>query len=107
MFKIIRTGILIILSGFLFFSCVKKTTRKETEESLKTAMDLYLNHQPKIDTSKVKFNVLEVIYFEDKSIYICNFKVHMKARNNDQIIDTTGAMRARISKDFRTVSRTY
>ncbi len=107
MFKKIQRIILIIFSSFLFFSCVKKTNRKETEESLKTAMGLYLNHQPKIDTSKVKFNVLEVIYYEDKSFYICNFKVNMKARKDNQMIDTVGAMSARISKDFRTVSRTY
>jgi hypothetical protein len=107
MFKIIRTIILIFFAGILFFSCVKKTTRKETEESLKTAMGLYLNHQPKVDTSKVKFNVLEVIYFEDKSVYVCNFKVNMKAMKDDHLLDTTGAMSARISKDFRNVSRIY
>ena len=81
--------------------------KEDVQESLKSAMDLYLNHQPMIDTSGVKFSVLEVIYFEDKSNYICNFKVNMKGKRVNQLFDTTGAMSARISKDFKNVSRTY
>src|ERR1700722_17290300 len=72
--------ILIALIGILFSSCVKKMKKEDVQESLKSAMDLYLNHQPRIDTSGVKFSVLEVIYFEDKSNYICNFKVNMKGK---------------------------
>ncbi len=81
--------------------------REDINESLKSAMDLYLNHQPRIDTSGVKFRVLDVIYFEDKTYYICNFKVNMKGMRTNQLFDTTGAMSARISKDFKNVSRTY
>lgn len=69
-------------------------------------MDLYLNHQPRIDTSRVKFNVLYVAFFEDKTFYLCNFKVNMKEKRVNQIFDTTGTMSARISKDFKNVSRT-
>jgi hypothetical protein len=107
MFKFFRPAIFIILSGILLLSCIKKITRKETEDNLRRAMDLYLNHQPKVDTSKVKFKVLDVVFFEDKTVYICNFKVNMKTNLDDHISDTTGAMSARISKDFREVSRTY
>lgn len=78
----------------------------DVQESLKSAMDLYLNHQPRIDTSRVKFNVLEVVYFEDKTNYLCNFKVNLKEKRINQLFDTTGNMSARISKDFKTVSRT-
>ena len=78
----------------------------DVQESLKAAMDLYLNHQPRIDTSRVKFHVMEVIYFEDKTNYLCNFKVNMKEKRINQLFDTTGNMSARISKDFKNVSRT-
>lgn len=78
----------------------------DVQESLKSAMDLYLNHQPRIDTSRVKFNVLEVVYFEDKTNYLCNFKVNMREKRINQLFDTTGSMSARITKDFKTVSRT-
>jgi hypothetical protein len=85
---------------------LKKDSRKETEENLMTTMGLYLNHQAKIDTSRVKFQVLEVAFFEGKMGYICNFKVNMKQKMDSMIKDTTGSMSANISKDFKTVSRT-
>ena len=91
--------------GIFFNSCVKKDSRKDTEENLKTAMDVYLNHQPQIDTNRVKFKVLEVTFFEGKLGYICNFKVNMKERRNSTLTDTTGFMNANISKDFKDVSR--
>ena len=68
-------------------------------------MELYLNNQPKIDTARVKFNVLEVAYFEEKARFVCEFKVSMKEKTMNQIKDTTGTMIANISKDFKTVSR--
>jgi hypothetical protein len=94
-----------LLGGIFFSSCLKKENRKQTEENLKTAMDLYLNHQPKIDTSRVKFNVLEVTFFEGKLGYICNFKVNMREKRDSLLTDTTGYMNANISKDFKDVSR--
>jgi hypothetical protein len=106
MIKLIRLVFAAILCGIIFSSCVKKISANDVQESLKSAMNLYLNHQPRIDTSHVKFNVLEVVYFEDKTNYLCNFKVNMKEKRINQIFDTTGSMSARISKDFRTVSRT-
>ena len=107
MIKLTSLFLIVIMTGILFSSCAKKMKREDVEESLKSAMDLYLNHQPRIDTSGVKFSVLNVIYFEDKTYYICNFKVNMKGIRTHQLFDTTGAMAARISKDFKTVSRTY
>jgi hypothetical protein len=104
--KLKTAVIMIALAGGIFFgSCIKKDNRKQTEENLKTAMDLYLNHQPKIDTSRVKFKVVEVTFFEGKMGYICDFKVNMKERRDSIIIDTTGFMNANISKDFKDVSR--
>lgn len=105
--KYFRYIITFLLGGILLFSCFKKTSKKEVEENLKTAMGLYLNHQPKIDSSRVKFNVLEVVYFEDKTDYICEFKVNMKEKHDTILKDTTGSMSANISKDFKTVSRRY
>jgi len=97
---------MIALAGGIFFgSCLKKDSKKQTEENLKTAMDLYLNHQPRVDTSRVKFTVLTVTFFEAKLGYICEFKVNMKDRRDSMLVDTTGFMNANISKDFREVSR--
>ena len=97
--------IIALMGGIFFSSCIKKDNRKQTEENLKTAMDLYLNHQPKIDTSRVKFKVLEVTFFEGKMGYICDFKVNMKEKRDGSLVDTTGFMNANVSKDFKDVSR--
>ncbi|HET7001052.1 MAG TPA: hypothetical protein VFI33_07075 [Puia sp.] len=97
--------IIALMGGIFFSSCLKKDSRKQTEENLKTAMDLYLNHQPKIDTSRVKFRVLEVTFYEAQMGYICSFKVNMKEKRDSILSDTTGFMNANISKDFKDVSR--
>jgi hypothetical protein len=105
--KTFSTVFIAVLSGIFLFSCLKKDDKKQTEENLKTAMDLFLNHNPKVDTSRVKFKTLEVSYFEAKMGYICEFKVNMKERRDTMILDTTGMMNANVSKDFREVSRRF
>jgi len=55
------------------------------------------------DTSKTKFQILDVNYFEDKTFFECQFKVHMYVLSTG--FDTVGMMAARISKDFATVNR--
>jgi hypothetical protein len=102
-----KTAVIMIAlaGGILFGSCIKKDNKKQTEENLKTAMDLYLNHQPRIDTSRVKFKVLAVTFYEAQMGYICEFKVNLKERRDSHLIDTTGFMNANISKDFKDVSR--
>jgi diketogulonate reductase-like aldo/keto reductase len=99
------TVFVLILTGIFLFSCVKKDSKKQTEENLKTAFDLFLNHNPKIDTSRVKFKTLDVAFFEAKMGYICEFKVNMKERRDSGIIDTVGVMNANVSKDFKDVTR--
>jgi hypothetical protein len=95
------------LFGLLLFSCKKKQTRQELEENLKTAMELSLNNQPRIDTSRLKFKVNEVKFYEGKKVYNCEFKVNMKQKLPDRFVDTVGYMSADISKDFKTVTRKY
>jgi hypothetical protein len=94
-----------VLCSLFLFSCFHKQSKNEVVENLKTAMNLYLNHQPRIDTSRVKFNVLEVTFFEGKLGYTCNFKVNMREKRGSILTDTTGFMSANVSKDFKDVSR--
>jgi len=94
-----------LLTGVFLISCLKKPAKNEVENNLKTAMGLYLNHQPRIDTSKVKFDVLTVTYYEASKGYICEFKVNMKQQLPDRFVDTVGFMNANISKDFKSVNR--
>ena len=107
MFKKFRIIIACFFWAILMFSCIKKHSRKETEEDLKAAMELFLNHQPKADTSQIKFKVLEASFYEGPKAFICEFKVNLKQKMPDRLVDTTGYMRADISKDFKTVTRKY
>jgi hypothetical protein len=75
----------------------------QTGVELKNAMGKYLNSRKNIDTNKLKFTVLNVIFYEDKSVFDCQFRVEMKEPNRD----TVGDMAAWISKDFMTVRRKY
>ena len=53
------------------------------------------------DSTNVKYRVEDVIYYEDKDKYKCDFKVRMKGK----LFDTTGIMKAYVSKDFKKVNR--
>ncbi|SRR5579871_130689 len=93
------------LLSIIFFStsCERHLTIEETQTALKSAMQHFLDSQNNVDTSKVKFSVLEVEYFEDKAKYDCEFKIKMRLPDHD----TTGIMGASVSKDFSTVKRKF
>jgi hypothetical protein len=105
MFKNFRLLFIAVLGTIFLFSCVKKSSRQEVSENLKTAMGLYLNHQPGRDTALVKFNVVDVNFFEEKTYYVCEFQVNMKQKTETRMIDTVGTMKAIVSKDFKDVTR--
>ena len=94
---------LVLIISFLLVdgACIKKSSKSDIERGLKAAMARSLNSGPGIDTSIVKFTVLDVAYFEEKTTYACEFKVNMKTSK----IDTTGMMSANISKDFEKILR--
>jgi len=89
---------------FLAFGCQRQpATREEVEKDLKTAMQKYLYEQLHNDSTHVKYHVKDVVFFEDKTFYDCEFKVELS--DNRVNFDTTGTMSARISKDFSKVVR--
>jgi hypothetical protein len=66
-------------------------------------MENYLNTRRNIDTNKLKFTVIDVVFYEDKTVYDCRFNVDMRENGKD----TVGTMEAWISKDFVTVKRKF
>lgn len=64
-------------------------------------MTEFLFNSANRDTSAVKFDVKEVLYFEDVEFYECEFNVAMKQNGKD----TVGVMKARVTKDFAGVTR--
>ncbi len=81
--------------------CQHKPSEKDIEKNLSGAMEKYLNSNPTSDFSKATFNVTDVIYFEEKTFYRCEFKIHLVSPKKD----TTGVMTADVSKDFERVIR--
>jgi hypothetical protein len=78
----------------------KELTYEQVEKKLMKTMNDYLN---KSREGKVEFTVKEVVFFPEKSRYLCEFRVNMKTGN----LDTIGIMKANISKNFKDVERTY
>jgi hypothetical protein len=92
-----------LISLATFVSCKRSMTKDELEGQLKAAMSNSLNKQVNFDSTKAKFDVMTVNYFEDKTFYQCEFRVRLRKPG----LDTTGGMAANISKDFLTVNRKY
>src|SRR5215470_8227791 len=83
-----------LLLASVFFSCERKLSQDDVENELKKAMTHQLYKGVGNDSSKVKYQVVSVNFFEDKGFYECEFKVHMTSNTTD----TTGIMAARVSK---------
>ncbi len=99
-----KFGTLIFFLCFVF-ACKTKDPAAELENNLKQTMQTYLYNQVNNDSSNVKYHVEKVNYYNDnlKKKYICEFTVHLKAK----LFDTTGKMKAYVSRDFKTVERLY
>jgi hypothetical protein len=87
----------------LIVACKRAHSVAEVRKELSKAMltSLWTDHNK--DTSKVKFEILDVNYFEDTTFFECEYKVHMHIVKTG--FDTVGMMAARVSKDFITVKR--
>jgi hypothetical protein len=68
-------------------------------------MRTYLDNLPGHDTNRVKYEILDVAYYDDPKYYICQFKVRMKVPA--QRLDTVGMMSGTVSHDFQEVHRKY
>jgi hypothetical protein len=98
-----RVRACILLISVFCFACVMSNSEPDVETDLKSAMQKYLYSQVNNDSSNVQYRVQSVIFYNDakNNFYICDFTVYMKVRS----FDTTGTMRATISRDFKTVKR--
>ena len=96
-------AMVVFLMVFTLAACKRHVSKSYVEDRLKTTMKSFLINKKNLDTTKTKFTVLSVSYFEDSTFYDCEFKVNLKEGS----LDTTGIMSARISKDFSVVKRKY
>lgn len=98
------------LSALLFLiiaiACKNNPAPEDLQANLKSTMVNYLYSTVKYDSSKVRYAIVgDVVYFDDKTWYICDFKVKMTLIKQQQ--DTVGMMRAYVSKDFKQVKDVY
>lgn len=104
-----RLTIFIILLIVFSIACKRKTgyAAADLEQKLKTTLQQYLYTDKNTDSTKVKYDITNLNYFDDsiKDKYICEFTVHMHIFQNN--FDTTGTMKADVSRDFKKVQRTY
>ena len=94
----------ILLTG-ICLACNMNPTPEEVEDNLKQTMLGYLfKENAKGDTSAIKFRIDKLYYFDNKVNYNCEFYVHMVIPGK---VDTTGVMKAIVSKDYKEVKRLY
>ncbi|CAN5598734.1 hypothetical protein BH10BAC2_BH10BAC2_32250 [soil metagenome] len=87
-------------------ACNRNPAPVDLQANLKSTMVNYLYSTVKYDSSKVRYAIVDdVIYFDDKTWYICDFKVKMTLIEQQK--DTVGTMRAYVSKDFKEVKDVY
>lgn len=97
-----RLQVLCLMIFCIVLSCkAKDSTQQGVEDDLKNAMRTHLYNAVNNDSTNVKYNIEKVIYFEERNKYICEFTVSVHAK----LFDTTGIMKADISKDFKSVKR--
>ncbi|HEY6976767.1 MAG TPA: hypothetical protein VH396_10790 [Chitinophagaceae bacterium] len=94
----------VLFFALILCACNRNLSPEELQAKLKSTMTDFLYKGIKYDSSKVKYHVENVIYYIDKDDYDCEFKVLMSVKGGT---DTVGNMRAKISKDFTKVSRSY
>jgi hypothetical protein len=95
--------IVVLLLTVFVFACKAKDPALEIQNNLKSSMQTYLYNVINNDSSNVKYHVETVNYYDDnyKKQYVCEFTVRMKTK----LFDTTGIMKAYISRDFKKVER--
>ena len=93
-----KIKIFIICLSVFALSC-KQNIATTIEGELKKSMNDFLYSNVNYDSSKVKYRVESVNYFEEKDFYDCEFKVRVISAAKD----TNGIMTATVSKDFKTV----
>ncbi|NCT94545.1 MAG: hypothetical protein GXC72_08985 [Chitinophagaceae bacterium] len=96
-----RKMLFICLLAGVLLSCSTKNNHAETEQQLRETMTHFLYEKNHFDSSHVRYRIDQVIFFEDRDFYECEFTVHMQQAG----LDTIGVMKARIAKDFSKVLR--
>jgi hypothetical protein len=89
---------------FIAITACNRNRQTDPREKLKAAMIESLYELADYDSSVYRYRIEEVIYYEDKNYYDCQFKLTILHKGGK---DTTGSVWAYVSKDFKEVKRTF
>jgi hypothetical protein len=92
----------LIASLGIGLSCKRSLSPAEVKDNLEKAMATHLIEEQGGDTTRLKFKMVDVNYFEDKDFYECEFSVRLLREGGK---DTTGLIKGRVSKDFSKVTK--
>ena len=81
--------------------CRRRLSSREVKDSLEKAMATYLRQHHDAGMPPLRFDMVDVAYQEDDSIYKCRFTIKLHRPDGT---DTTGVVNSNVSKDFSTVS---
>ena len=95
---------IVLIAATTAIGCKRKVSPSVMQDRLKSSMLDYLQHQSTYDSTKVRFEVLDVTYSTETRVYNCEFKVRLILPGGK---DTVGIMTGTVSKDFSTVHRTF
>jgi hypothetical protein len=93
-----------LLAAFLLLAsiaCKRKSSAEQVKERLEKTMTDYLQNRRAPGAPPLKFEVLDVIYYEEPNQYDCEFKIKLYRPNGT---DTTGMVKGKVSKDFTKIS---
>jgi hypothetical protein len=82
-------------------ACKRRMTTDQVKENLEKTMTDFLENRRPQGAPPLKFQVLDVIYYEDVNQYDCEFKIKLYRPDGT---DTTGMVKGKVSKDFSKVS---
>ena len=92
----------LIASLGIGISCKRSLSQTEIKDNLEKAMASRLLEEQGGDTTRFKFKMEDVAYFETNDFYECEFTVRLHRPDGK---DTTGLIKGRVSKDFQKVTK--
>ncbi|HEX3935281.1 MAG TPA: hypothetical protein VHW43_11420 [Puia sp.] len=91
--------------SFLLLAChrkIKQQDTQDTKELLENAMARFLDGSQATKAEKLRYDVQDVTYYEEPTIYICEFKIKLTLPDGR---DTVGMMKERVDKNSMTIQR--
>jgi len=95
---------LLLIYVIMTISCKRHLSRAAVRDNLEKSMSDYLRAEQGADSTRMRFRMLDVSYYEERDYYDCEFTVQLLREGGR---DTTGIIKATVSKDFSKVTKKW